>query len=300
MKKYSVFLFVAAALLSAAACNKGALQGVAPELTSADELGRIPVVLGAIGEGINAEVTTKATVVDALASFNATCTTGSAGSESQVWNNVSFSGGPNYTGGKFWPNDADPSYHFYASNAAITFAAGGSTVAATNATDVICAYKAANTWKSKNDLTFDHIFGRIGNVIVNAGTGYTISGVTINITPKTGGTYNIRTGAGQSDDTGWSSLMTGSATNIANATPSTKSNDLWLVPGTYTLTASWTAAKDAYSESISGKTVDVVITKGKINTITTTLGGNANEITLGVTITPWGDPVNKDVVFPTS
>ena len=297
MKKSTLIISMAMALLSLAACKKDSLSGQGPVYTPADELGRVPIVLGAKGEGINASVQTKATAVTSLASFYASATTGAAGSEASVWNSVTFSGSSDYTGGKFWPT-TDPSYHFYASNSAITFNAAGSTVAATDATDVICAYMASSSFKVKNTLTFEHIFARLGDVTVNAASGYTISGVSITITPKTGGTFNMRTGAGQTDGTGWSGTTNGSAQGIANATPGTKSNDIYLVPGTYTLTASWTASRDGYTETISGKTVDVALTGGKINTITTTLGGNAAEIILGVSINAWGSS-DKNVNFPT-
>ena len=228
-------------------------------------------------------------------------TTGSAGSESSVWNSVTFTkdgATTDYKGDKWWPN-SNPNYHFFASNAPITFAAAGSTVAATNATDVICAYMASPTYKSKNTLTFEHVFARLGDVEVSAADGYTISGVNITVTPKTGGTFNMRTGAGKTDGTGWSSLTTGTATAIANATPGTKSNDIYLVPGTYTLTASWTAERGGYTEDIAGMTADVVLTGGRVNKITTTLGGNAQEVVFGVTVQPWGN-TSVDVEFPTA
>ena len=270
------------------------------ELTPPDGTGFSPVILGAAGEALSADVTTKASAVTSLDSFFASATTGAAGSESAVWTSAAFTkdgATTDYKGDKWWPN-SNPSYHFYASNAAITFAAGGSTVNATSATDVVCAYMASPTYKSKNTLTFEHVFARLGDVEVSAADGYTISGVNITVTPKTGGTFNMRTGAGKTDGTGWSSLTTGTATAIANATPGTKSNDIYLVPGTYTLTASWTATRGGYTENIAGMTADVVLTGGKVNKITTTLGGNAEEVVFGVSINPWG-AATTDVEFPT-
>ena len=237
---------------------------------------------------------TKASVVDESSlngsGFYVSCTTGSAGSEVQQWNNVLFSKvGTYFVGpgdGKWWPS-SNPSYHFMAANSAITFNAGGCTVAATNATDVVCAYLPNPTYKEPNTLSFEHVFARIGNVTFSAASGYTISDITVNITPKTGGTYNIRTGAGQTDGTGWSALTTGSATNIANATPSTKSNDLYLVPGRYTLSASWTATRGAYTKVFTNKCVDVDIVGGKINAITATLTGDASAVMFSVTVSAW-------------
>lgn len=256
---------------------------------------------------IEAGVETKTSAVTSLSSFYAAATKGSAGSETSKWTSYQFNsdgaGTPTYHGtgaGKWWP-DTDESYHFYASNNALTFAAAGTTVSATNSTDVVCAYMPSPTYKTKNTLTFEHIFARIGDVTVSAASGYTISNVSISITPKTGGTYNIRTGSGQTNDTGWSSLTTGSATGIANSTPGTKSNDVWLVPGNYTLTASWRAVRDDYTHDYSNVSASAVIAvqKGKVNSINITLGGNATEITYGVSINAWGS-ASLSASFPTA
>ena len=303
MKKNLLILLAVPALLAVmASCNKNEpVSGATGYVeTPADETGFSPILLGAEGAGLSASVETKATAVTSLSSFYASATTGSAGSESSVWNSVTFTkdgATDDYKGDKWWPN-SNPSYHFYASNAEITFAAEGSTVAATSDTDVICAYMASPSYKTKNTLTFEHVFARLGDVEVSAADGYTISGVSITVTPKTGGTFNMRTGAGKTDGTGWSSLTDGTATAIANATPGTKSNDIYLVPGTYTLTASWTATRGLYTETIENKTVDVALTGGKVNKITTTLGGNAEEVVFGVSINPWG-AATTDVEFPT-
>ena len=292
-KNLSYFLSLMLVVPVLVCCEKEK-QTLAPKHVSEETL---PIVFG-----ISRSPETKVAQVTSLSTFRASATTGAAGSEASVWNNATFAkdgATTDYKGDKLWPNSTNPSYHFYASNADITFAAGGSTVNATNSTDVVCAYMASPVYKSKNTLTFEHVFARLGNVTVTAASGYTISGVSITVTPKTGGTYNIRTGAGKTDGTGWSSLTTGTATAIANATPGTKSNDIYLVPGTYTLTASWTAERGGYTENIAGMTADVVLTGGKVNKITTTLGGNAEEVVFGVSINPWG-AATTDVEFPTT
>lgn len=248
--------------------------------------------------GVDVSIDTKADVdvtdvSDLNASgFKASATTGAAGSEVSAWNNVTFSKtGTYFEGGKLWP-DSDPSYHFYASNVAITHNGNGCTVAATNATDVVCAYLASSTFETPNTLTFNHIFARIGNVTVSAVDGYTITNVHVSITPKTGGTYNIRTGNGQTNGTGWSSLTTGSATELANTTPGTKSNDLYLVPGSYDLAITWTAAKGTSSNNYSNTVTGVSIVGGKINSITLGLTGSAVDIQFAISVTDWGSATN--------
>ena len=133
---------------------------------------------------------------------------------------------------------------------------------------------------------------------MSAATGYTLSGVSITLVPKTGGTYNLFSGAGKTDGTGWSSVSNGSATGIANATAGTKANDIYLVPGTYELTASWTATKGDYTQTFTDKKKTVAIVGGKVNKLSTTLGGSADEIEFSVTVNPWGEntiPVSFDM-----
>ena len=289
-KNLSYFLSLMLVVPVLVCCEKEK-QTLAPKHVSEETL---PIVFG-----ISRSPETKVAQVTSLSTFRASATTGAAGSEASVWNNATFAkdgATTDYKGDKLWPNSTNPSYHFYASNADITFAAGGSTVNATNSTDVVCAYMASPVYKSKNTLTFEHVFARLGNVTVTAASGYTISGVSITVTPKTGGTYNIRTGAGKTDGTGWSSITTGSPTPIAGATPGTMPNDLYLVPGTYTLTASWYAMRGDYAETISGMTSDVTLIGGKVNNLNVTLGGNAKEIVINVSVVPW-ENVTLDIAL---
>lgn len=225
-----------------------------------------------------AQVDTKAAEVTSLAEFHVGCVTGTLGvSEVEVWNTLfTTSGGetPVYVSDKYWPG-SDQGYKFYASNMPLTPSATGYTVWASNATDVVCAVLADPGYATTNVLSFEHVFSRLGNVTVEAFPGYTITGISITITPKTGGTYNLRTKT-------WSGMTTGSATTIANSTPGTRANDLYTVPGIYTLTASWTAT-DSGSNAVtySNRTVDVELEKGVVNNATITLGGN---ITVGVSL----------------
>ena len=292
MKKYTCSFFLtvlslaAAAVLGLNSCHKEIVE----EVPSGSEI-RFGAENGSFVMEAETKASTGTTEVTSLASFKVAATTGSAGSESSVWNNVSFSGTTDFTGGKTWPA-SDPHYTFYATNLSgntpMTFNAAGTTISAVNSQDVVCAYlpDASVTYKAKNVLSFEHIFARITNVVVVQESGYTVSSVTVSVTPKTGGTYNLRTGAGQSDGTGWSGLTTGSATTIASAV-GTNTNDVWLVPGQYTITASWTATQSGGSSvSYSNKTVNVDITGGKKNTITATLGG---EMVFGVSLEAFDD-----------
>jgi hypothetical protein len=51
-------------------------------------------------------------------------------------------------------------------------------------------------------------------------------------------------------------------------------------------------------QNYTGKTQNVVITGGKQNNLTTTLGGSASEVVFSVTVTPWS-ALDVPVTFPT-
>ena len=246
-----------------------------------------------IGDGFDFDAQTRVSVVNAssldASGFKVNCVTGTPGSETQVWSNASFTkSGSVFVGNHYWPASST-SYAFYASNASsMTFNAAGPTISATNTTDIVCAYLPSPNYKETNVLTFKHIFARLGSVTLTAESGYTISGISMTITPKTGGTYNLRTGHGQTDGTGWSSLTEGSATGIANATPGTKSNDIYLVPGDYEITATWTATKGGYSNTYTDRVYTASLVGGKVNTITASLGGDATDINFTVSVLSWG------------
>lgn len=282
MKKIILFSFTTL-LLTAVSCTKN--NSIEPVDTK-----QTPVSFLTSNAAVSVETKTTEVTGTTLetSGFKVSATTGSAGSESAAWTNIAFTKtGSVWTGDKYWP-DSDPSYHFYASNIDLAHTVSGATVNASNDVDVVCAYMATPTYKVDNTLTFEHVFARIGSMTVSAASGYTISGVSILIIPKVSGTYNLLAGAGQTDGTGWSGTSTGSAQELANTTPGTKSNDVYLVPGRYTLTATWTATRGDYTKTFTGATYDVDIVGGKVNTIAATLGGLAQEIRFSVIVSPWG------------
>ena len=248
-----------------------------------------PITFGVIDGDAEFAVPTKVTPVTSLSSFYASATTGTT-SQTSVFTSTSFTdpdADGKYTGGKVWPASS-VTYNFYGSNRPLTFAAGGTTISATNGIDVVCAYAEGASYMEVCDLTFNHIFARLADVTITADTGYTITGISFSITPNTGGTYNLRTGA-------WSSVTTGSATSIANATTGTKSNDIWLVPGTYTVTMAWTATNGAYTKSFTNQTKDVTLVAGKTNNLSATLSGDAEDVEFGMALSAW----TATTVYPT-
>ena len=240
-----------------------------PFLPGGEQLSSSMITFG-LDSLFTAEVQTKATEVTSLSSFYVTAATGSPGSENFVWNSEIFSQVPGsnpaiYTGNKYWP-ESNPGYVFLAANVPLTFTANGCTVAATNATDVVVA-RQNGTYKEKTTLSFEHIFARLCRVDIVAASGYTLSNISMSVTPKTGGTYNLRTAE-------WSSVSTGSATPIASSTGA-NNNDIFLVPGVYSITASWVAT-DANGTSVThtNEVCNVPLASGKTNNISCVLGGD--------------------------
>ncbi|MBO4341093.1 MAG: hypothetical protein J5835_06665 [Bacteroidales bacterium] len=249
----------------------------------------------------SASITTKTSEIDNLQStgFYASATTGTS-TEVSLWNSYRFTYSKDtekYSGGRYWPV-TNNGIHFYASNVDLAYSADGCYVEGVSATtkDVVCAYLEEPAWGVENALTFEHIFARIGSVKINAPDGYTVSAITITLKPYVSGNYNLKTGE-------WSELAfpsVSSVKTIASSASILNDNNLWIVPGTYTLTANYTLTKGSgdgsYSETFS-KTADVDFLPGKITTIETTLPeGNATDIVFSVSVTPWvSNPV--DVTF---
>lgn len=241
-------------------------------------------------------VSTKATQVvlnDLYDGFNVSCVKGTPGSDVSVWGSTSFfKVGSVFTGGRWWP-DSDESYRFYAvypSSYSITFNAAGSRITASSADDVVVAYCSSSVFGEVNDLQFEHIFARLGNVTVQGFDGYDITNVSITVIPYISGTYNMRTGE-------WSGKTAGSSTVIAESLGS-NSNDRYMVPGGYKVKATWTATHGSYSETFSAVSTRVSLSAGYVNNITVKLGGNGPEVRVDVSLSDWEATALNAGYFP--
>lgn len=226
---------------------------------------------------IDMDVQTKTTAITAIPStlnFSVTTvTSGSSETQKKASASVSAASGTIATG--LYQTVSPTTYKYYVSNLPITFAASGSTVSASNATDVIAGTVTDNS--TSPSVTLDHIFARMGKLTLNTQDDYALSNVSWSIASNTGGTagtYNIAKMA-------WSSLTTLNSTSIAD------SSDMYLVPGSYTLKVSYTLTKGDWTQNFT-KSASVTLVGGKINNISgTASGGNASAISLTVSLTPW-------------
>ena len=238
-------------------------------------------------DDFNVSVDTKVTAVTSVPSSLYWCsTTGTLGdtSEKAAWvekttTSVSVTSNKINTG--HYQTASPTSYNYYVSSAAITAPASGTAGSITisvpdNTKDIVCGKTGGNNTTAPS-VALGHIFARTGTLTMNTQSGYTISGVSWKISGGgTKGTYNITSGA-------WNVDSSSKLTNTAL----TSSSDLYLAPGSYTISCTYTLAKGEYSKQFT-KSATVTLEAGKINNITgTASGGNASEIVLSVTVTDW-------------
>lgn len=288
------------ALLAAMACNK---QENATPVTYDD--GLITFTTGSPrtrATGVT-EVTTAS-----LTQFNVIATSGTT-TQTQVWNDGVFTGTPggNYTGGKYWPSSS-VSWNFYASNAAMTFAASGATIAVADSNnDIVADYIEGATYKTSNALTFEHILCQLGTVTMKGPDGFTVTDLKVSLQPIYSGTYNMRTDAWTRGTASAAVYVFGTAATgvdlpAATNTATSVDNDLWLVPGQYQLTATYTISKGDWSNSYE-KHATVTLLQGVNNNLSLPdLDNNGvpdpnipdpssdvSDIIFTVTVTPWSD-----------
>ena len=268
------FLTIASISLLAVACSKDCIQpGENPK----------EVVLVVDDGSLDMSVQTKTTEISSVpSSIFVARTTGTFKSETAKNASAAkiVSSGKINTG--WYQTTTATKYNYYLSNSAITFAAGGSTVAAANTTDVIAGSTTAATTSTAPSVTLEHVFARTATMSATAPDGYTASAVTWKIVSKTGGTggtagtYNIATKA-------WTDVTALAERSL------TSSDDLYLTPGVYNVTVSYTLAKGDWKKSFT-KSGEVTLVAGKKNSITAALpdDGGATEIVLSVSLSPWG------------
>ena len=246
--------------------------------------------------------------------FRVSAVRGTEGADEQVtwFTNTLFTYRPErlvFSGDHRWPS-FDPLFRFYASNADLSYNAGGATVEARNNLDVVCAYLNNPTYEAVNVLEFEHIFALIGGVSVKWEPGYVLSDILVTIIPHTGGTYNLYTGNGIVDGSaGWSNVITAAAPfnlflfpntsavppegnpyNPEVSTPvKTNVTDLLLVPGEYEITARWTATLRSGTlqhQKTYTSTKSIQLDARNRYTISATLGGDASMFILEIDYQP--------------
>lgn len=232
---------------------------------------------------------------------------------------IGYSHGPNYywenevftkqgnlyvNGNRYWPASSSSAgnYKFVACNRPITGQSNGFIVHAQGYYgDLVMAVKKSGiTAYSSNVLDFQHIYARLGTVIVSAKTGFTLSNVSVTMTPKSGEFFQdsdydfppANTLAG-----GWDSYTAqeGTLTTVASGI-GTFNPGLCFMPGTYTLNLSWTVtdATGVYTASFSN-TKNVEFKMGENTTLNITLGGDPKDIIFTAGVADWETTATQEV-----
>lgn len=272
MKKYSILLSLFA--LIAVSCNKEETPKAVSDVPQ-------EIILNVNGAGIEADVQTRVTAVSSIpTSLYFAGTKGSGSSQTSKWSSTSKSVSSNSISTGYYQTNPATAYNYFLSNISMSSSASGCTITADgSSTDAVAGVTKASSSVNPS-VTLNHIFARTGSVsLTSEDSSYSISGASITIQSTSGtgykGTYNIYSGT-------WSNVTALSATSL------TSSSDLYLVPGTYTISGSCTLSKGDYSKSISGSTT-VTLTAGKINNIGIKFkGGDAQQIVVSVTLNSWG------------
>ena len=301
MKKSVLILFAVAAL--AASCTKE-IKPAAPAV----DFGKGAEI--AFTTRMDAPATRGATevVTASFTTFNVIATSGTS-TQTKIWDDGVFTGTPggNYTGGKYWPSSS-VSWNFYASNAAMTFASSGSTIAVADCnTDLVAEYLEGATYQASNALTFEHILCQLGTVAMKAPDTFTVTDLKVSLLPITSGTYNMKADTWARGSASASPVYVVGTAAEGVAVPAagyvSADNDLWLVPGSYQLTASYTITKGDFTE-IYTKHATVTLQQGKNNNLglpdtdgdgqnddpnIPDPGNDIKDIIFTVSVTPWTD-----------
>lgn len=178
--------------------------------------------------------------------------------------------------GKYWPLGAV--YDYMVSN--VPFFTGTGVIAASNDIDVVVGTMPGVRDNSCN-VDMKHIFARTSSLTLDTQAGYEISEIVWKIKSKgeesgTAGHYTI--------GSGWAA----NSTAPLEEREFSGTSDLYLIPGTYTVTVSYTLTKGDYRESFT-RSADISLYEGCLNSIKgSAVGGNAVGLSLSVTVEPWG------------
>lgn len=232
-----------------------------------------------VAEGLAPYTGTKVSEVtlDNLSSFNLMAMTGIVGAETERWTVTATKDASSgrFVSGKYWPY-TNPSYHFYASNMAMTASAGGASVTVDGSSDVVCACLYEPEFNVANALTFSHILARVGTVDVVSEKGYGLSVASVKMLQvKTSGKYNLRTSS-------WSDSAGALSTPINEG-----ENDYLLLPGTYVMEVVYTLTKGDYTGTFTSSG-EVNLVAGKISNVRVNLSADpAVAVNFTVSVEEW-------------
>lgn len=295
MKTKTLLLLALAGTSLATACEKTLEYAPKTESSPARE-----ITFGLTGT-TNTDVATKATTQVDLTNLGTLYVSAMSGSN-YAFQNAEFTKGTDdkWRGGKYWPA-SNPYYKFSASNISLDLGSSHPSLSVQNTnTDVLAAYLDNPSFENENALTLRHVFAQLGTVTMKAPAGYTVTNLKLKFRPIQQGKYYIDTdtwspGYAVNSDVYIFGEQSAGVDLDAGSAKTSQDHDLWLLPGDYTLTATYTISKGDYSRSKTARAT-VTLYRGFNNNIGLN-GDEANipeptdikEISFTVTVTPWSD-----------
>lgn len=260
-----------------------ALLLVVLSCTKAGETGEA----GTIRIGVHSpmRIETKTTEVSSIPStlyWMATTGTVGGGSESAVWNIASATPVDGVINTGRSQTSPPTTYNYYVTNVSNVYLPSGyvqssGPISATN--DVV--YGRVSSSELNPSITLVHVFGRTGTLTITHPTGTTLNSATWKIKGKggmtgTGGYFNFSTGE----------FSTTSGYTIVTPLTITSGEHTYLVPGTYTVTCTYSLTYDGITNEFTCSG-DITINSGVTTSVTIDVDINTRKF--DYTLTPWGN-----------
>ena len=190
-----------------------------------------------------------------LSGFYLTISSGSGNSLVSANNHYSLYSGTTFTPDSelCWPS-SNPSYRFYASNLTMTASTGSVTVSCPEDTDVVCACNTSPSYFQKNTLTMGHVYSRIGALSINVPSGVTATLSSASVSAPKSGTYSLLNNS-------WASVASSKTISLNS------SNDVWIVPGTYPMSVTFSLTDGYTTKSGITRSGNVAFTAGMVSSV---------------------------------
>ena len=288
MKRIIVFITLISLSVLAVSCKKEQLRDANREMT--DDPSK-EIVIGLDPDfDIQFGTETKATAISSIPSslyWGASTGTLNTG-ETSKWAAASATVSSSKINTGKYQTVSPTTYNLFVANQSFSTSSNKTTMTvANNNTDVIYGKVSSNS--STPSITLDHIFARTGSLTLTSKSGYTDTATSWSIVGKgdvtgTAGTFNLSTGT-------WTSRSSALSSQAI-----TSSSDLYLLPGVYTISVTFTHSIGDYTSSYT-RSADVTLVAGKINNITAVVTGpDIPQIQISLSLTAWSsNPISVNL-----
>lgn len=196
--------------------------------------------------------------------------------------------------GRYWPASGTLSFYGVLPNVSMTRSSGSvicpvgsSSSPLTGSEDYIVASRTnVSNATSPVSMQFGHILSQVsGLTLTGSGSGVTTTVSSASFAHPTYGTYSLSAGSWSSTGGSTSASFTGFSTIIGTGTR-TSASDFSVIPGTYTLSVTYTVTSGEASKTYT-KTGTFTLAAGKKSSISATLSDDFVGLTISVSVADW-------------